>query len=107
LLWSKIEGTQAAVLWHTWQSVGNPLVTWFGVVVCWNFVRWHETHVVLSPTNTPLEWQLLQVSVAWKPVSGNNVLEWSNVALSHVAVLWQTEQSVGNPAATWLGLVVA
>ena len=31
---------------------------------------------------------------------------WSNVAFSQVAVLWQSVQSWGKPAAVWFGLLV-
>jgi hypothetical protein len=40
------------------------------------------------------------------PVSGNWVVEWLNLAPVNCVVEWQTEQSCGNPAATWLGFVV-
>jgi hypothetical protein len=33
-------------------------------------------------------------------------LAWLKVAPAHEVVLWHTEQSVGKPAAAWLGLVV-
>ena len=98
--WSKLEGTQAAVLWHTWQSVGKPLAAWFGFVVLWKFDKWQETHVVLNVENCPLAWQLLQASGMCAPVSGNAVLEWSKFAPAQLAVLWHTEQSVGKPAET-------
>src|SRR5512146_1384314 len=106
LLWSNVEGTHALVLWQTWQSVGKPLAVWFGLVVCRKLFWWHETQVVLRPTNWPLAWQLAQASGICAPVSGNAVLEWSKVAPSQLVVLWHSEQSVGKPALTWLGFVV-
>jgi hypothetical protein len=54
LLWLKVDEVQLAVLWHRLQSCGKPLATWLGLVVCWNWVKWHDTQVVGSPTNTPL-----------------------------------------------------
>ena len=48
-----------------------------------------------------------QADVVWAPVSGNFVaVLWSNFAPSQRAVVWQTEQSCGKPAAAWFGLVV-
>jgi hypothetical protein len=44
--------------------------------------------------------------VAWKPVSGNEVVAWLKVEVVQFVVEWQIVQSVGKPAATWAGLVV-
>ena len=41
------------------------------------------------------------------PVKGNGVLLWLNTAPDQVVVEWHSEQSVGKPAATWAGFVVA
>ena len=52
-----------------------------------------------------LTWQLLQVAVACAPVSAKPVVAWLKVAPAHDVVLWHIEQSVGKPAAAWLGFV--
>ena len=51
-------------------------------------------------------WHWAQAVDTWEPVNGNWVLEWSKVAPFQFAVVWHSEQSVGKPAAGWLGLVV-
>ena len=49
-------------------------------------------------------WHCVQEAL-WALVSGK-VAGWLNVAPCHWLVLWHWVQLVGNPAVTWLGLVV-
>jgi hypothetical protein len=51
-------------------------------------------------------WQFEQGTLTCAPVSGNDVLLWSNVAGCQAIVVWQVEQVVGMPALTCGGLVV-
>ncbi len=59
------------------------------------------------PAKTLFTWQVAQATLTCAPVSGNVVaVLWLKVAPDQSTVVWQREQSWGNPAATWLGLVV-
>ena len=55
----------------------------------------------------PPTWHWAQITVWWRPVSGNLVLPWSKVAGVQPFVVWQAAQVVGNPAARWFGFLVA
>src|ERR1019366_6174428 len=103
--WSKVAGDQATAVWQTSQVCGKPEAACGGLLVPWKSFRWHETQVVASAANWPLVWHAEQASGIWAPTSGNLVLLWLNTALSQSVVEWQTEQSVGNPAVTWFGLL--
>ena len=51
-------------------------------------------------------WHCTHCMVAWKPVSGKEVVLWLNVEVVQLVVEWQIEQSVGNPADTCAGFEV-
>src|SRR6185437_16101048 len=106
LLWLKLAGIHAVVLWHTWHCCGNPAAVWFGLLVFWKSFRWQETHAVLRLVNCPFGWQLWHCSVACAPVSGQPLMAWLKFTFIHELVLWQVAQLVGNPAVMWLGLLV-
>ena len=46
-------------------------------------------------------------TVMCAPVSGNTVVLWLKVELVKFVVVWQREQSCGNPSEAWFGLVAA
>jgi hypothetical protein len=107
VLWLNEAGDQAVAVWQTSQVWGNPAAACGGLLAPWKSFKWHETQVVGRAANWPLAWHAEQASEVWAPTSGNLVLLWLKTALSQSVVEWQTEQSVGNPAVTWLGLFVA
>ena len=46
VLWLNVAGVHAVVEWQIEQSVGNPDVTWFGLVVPLKSVMWQVAHAV-------------------------------------------------------------
>jgi hypothetical protein len=79
----------------------------FGVVAFTASGAWQLAQAMDLPVNTLSAWQLAQVASWWRPVSGNFVLLWSNVAPLHELIVWQLVQSVLKCAALWLGALVA
>ena len=54
---------------------------------------WHPTHVEGSPPKDVGEvWHLVQSSLVWAPVSGNDVLPWLNVEGDQPLVVWHWPQ---------------
>src|SRR5512144_2517612 len=96
LLWSKLAGCHAVVLWQIVHCCEKPPATWFGFVVLLKSFRWHDTQAVLAELSAPPVWQVEQDSVACAPVRLKPVLAWSNFAPSHCAAVWHAEHSVGN-----------
>src|SRR6185312_1922669 len=106
VLWLKLAGIHAVVLWHTWHCCGNPAAVWFGLLVFPKSFNREKAHAVLRLVSCPVGGQVWHCSVACAPVSGKPLKAWLEVAFAQEIVLWQMEQSVGNPPLTWLGLVV-
>ena len=77
--------------------------TWFGFVVALEILQVAADALRRVPVYWPLTWQLAQAAVVCAPVSGNAVVEWSNFAPVHCAVVWHSAQSCGKPAARGSG----
>ena len=106
VVWLNVAPLQFVVLWQVSQVCGKAAEVWLGSVVPCQSFRWQEMQVVARPANTLFTWQVAQATFTCAPVSGNLVVLWLNVAPFQFVVLWQREQSCGNPAVTWFGLLV-
>ena len=70
MLWSKVAGCHAVLVWHVVQSVGNPACG--GAAAFVKSVWWQPMHVVESPTYWLLMWHCAHVNAACAPASGND-----------------------------------
>ena len=94
VVWLKLDGFHAVVVWQFSQSFVIPALRWLGTCAALKFVRWQLLQAVGVPVK-PLVWQLEHSTVLCAPVSGKCVFEWSKVLVSQLFVLWHIEQSVG------------
>ena len=100
VVWLKVPGFQAVVLWQVSQRTGIPAAEWLGVVADANFEAWQELQSEGIGVN-PFLWQVAQTTEVCAPVSGNPVLAWLKDAFSQLSELWHIAQSVGYDWFLW------
>ncbi len=85
LLWLKVEGFQAVVLWHWAQFVPR-------LPPCASFLAWQLAQFVGVPLKAPLAWQAVQAALACAPLSWKAALLWLKVEGFQALVPWHWAQ---------------